>query len=388
MPKFRLRALTPGRRFVGYHKDGSKRFFDFTPEFCRQQFARNSEMVKADVPVPVCWGHRNDIAVGRMSQDDLATARARGTAGRVEGYELAADGSGAFDALVDIPDADDARKAEVVRFCSPEIDYVTDGTGRDWGVAISHLALTPRPVQHPQPPIARLSILDGGPIRLALDPSKGTDMADDAAEVEDTEDDETGPETPEPAAQTPEDLKALVAALRKKGFTIPEMVKDLNDIVIAVEASTPPAPIAAPDPKPEADGGQVVEGAAAPMTLSLPEQKAQQRAEAMTRKEITGRITKLVNSGRITPDLGKKLTSEATKIRLSFTDAGDVAPNDVLTKIEAYEALGKHTAWKPTGERTRLGLEAREAAPPYEEPPTAKDDDKVVDEYEATVGRR
>lgn len=382
MPQYRLRALTPGRRCVGFTPEGKKRFKTFTPEYCRNQFQRNSAMVAAGVPLPVSWEHRDDVQAGRMSRKDIENKRAKWTAGWVESFEAVKGGNGAFDAIVQIPDETEGKQAEKVRFCSPQIGPVTDGNGREWGRAFQHLALTPRPRQHPQPPIQRLS--QGGLIRLALDPSKGTDMADETDdETEETEEPETeSEETP----QAPSDLKALIDALREKGMTIPDECKDLSDIVIAVKASPPCEPAAEPDPEPEPDEGTVREGSPPPMTLSL--EKATKRAEAMSRKEILSRVSKLVSTGRITPDLGRKLKSEATKVRLSFGDEGDLETNPVIVKIEAYEALQKNTAWKPSADRTTRLSQVDEHDPPEPKPGAAKDgktDAEFLKDFDATL---
>jgi hypothetical protein len=250
MPTFRLQVLAPGRRFVGQNPDGSPRFVTFTPEYCRQQYQRNAAMLASGIPVPVCWDHRDDQRPGRMSVDDWHSQRAKGTAGHVSRYEL--DGSRVF-ANVVIPDDGDAKRAEVVRFCSPEIDRFRDGDGKDWGEVFTHIALTPRPRQHDQPPIARLSVLSSGPIQLALNPANGTDMFRDGTDDLDDENDDLGADDQneeefdleewERAVRTKfesdEEAKRfceVVMLLRERGFEIPlPDVKDLPGLVIAVQ---------------------------------------------------------------------------------------------------------------------------------------------------------
>src|SRR5262245_3170246 len=164
MAEFRSLVLAPGRRCVGKNPDGSKRYVTFTADYCRDKADRGNRMLAKGINIPVCWEHRADGKPRKLSKDDWASERAKGTAGSAKRFEVDADNR--VFAVHEIPDDSDAKRAEVVRFCSPEINAFTDGDGEDWGEVITHIALTPRPVQHEQPPIARLSLT--GPIRLAI----------------------------------------------------------------------------------------------------------------------------------------------------------------------------------------------------------------------------
>jgi hypothetical protein len=441
MPQFRLRALSPGRKCVGRNPDGSKRFVNFTLEYCLDQFRQNSALLAAGIPVPVSWEHRDDQKPGRLSRDDWASARAKGTAGWVDQYQQLPDG--AFDALITVPDDSDGKQAEVVRFCSPEIDRFTDQTGKDWGEVITHLALTPRPIQHDQPPIARLSVLSAGPVRLAVDPKKGTDMADEKDDdtkdvkrkAEDAQDGDKKDDSEEKDAPT--EFGALVEALVAKGFIVPEEVKDMAGLIIAIKASpddgggdglddlddpnavqqvSRQSPIAMShtkdgedeDEKEDDDEDDTVDLPAnraggkgrtrmSTDTVSPALKKQQEQAAGLARKGLTGRIDALVKTGRIPPVVADGLKKEAGKVRLSFSGDGDLEPNAVLTKVEAYEALPKgqsFTTRNGRGRKTRLS-HAREV----EQPGHVTDDNDAPDEsvkareerqkaFEQTTGRR
>jgi hypothetical protein len=148
----------------------------------------------------------------------------------VKRYELDATGCSERD---QVPDEGDGKQAETVRFCSPEIDYFTDGTGKDWGEVFTHIALTPRPRQHGQPPIARLSLTYTGPIRLGEE--SDDDTKDTKRKAEDAQDGDKKDDSEE--KDTPTEFGALVEALVAKGFIVPEEVKDMAGLIIAIKAS-------------------------------------------------------------------------------------------------------------------------------------------------------
>jgi hypothetical protein len=125
--------------------------------------------------------------------------------------------------------------------------------------------------------------------------------------------------------------------------------------------------------------------------------KQQEQAAGFARKGLAGRIDALVKTGRIPPVVADGLKKEAGKVRLSFSADGDLEPNAVLTKVEAYEALPKGQSFTPRngrGKKTRLS-HAREV----EQPGHVTDDNDAPDEsgkareerqkaFEQTTGRR
>lgn len=312
-------------------------------------------MLSKGLNVPVCWEHRSDAAPKRLSEDDRKSLKALGTAGHVEQYELDS-GSRVF-ATVDLPDEADAKQAAKVRFCSPEINRFTDGDGHDWGEVITHVALTPRPRQYDQPPIARLSLT--GPIRLAFDPEKGNDMADEKDEgSKKKKGDES--ETPEPKAAD-EKIKPLIDALREVGMTIPDEVVDIDGLVIAIKAGG-----AKEEEVDDLDTGDddALPDNIGPTTQSPPiglshdateaEKKSLAKAEKAERKGLVRRIARCLDTGRVSPPIAKNLNAQLEQIRLSFSDDGELATNNVLVQIEAYEALPPKHTWAKKGKRKQL----------------------------------
>ena len=368
MAKLKLQVLAPGKRFVGRNADGSKRFIDFTPDYCRAQYERNSALLAAGVPVPASWEHRDDARPGRLSRDDAVSARAKGTAGFVDSYEL--DSANRVFATVDVPDESDAKRAETIKFCSPEIDRFTDGTGKDWGEVFTHIALTPRPVQHEQQPITRLSLTYAGPIRLAID-NEGKDMADDAPKKKDGEGEGDGAGA---------ELKDLIEALKGAGLTIPEEVTDIPGLIIAVKAC------GGEENDEDEDDGElpenVGEAGSPPVQMSLA--KANARAETMTRKELGRRINSLLKSGRVSPPIAQGMKSRLDKVRLSFDKEGEPKRNSVTTEIEAYEKLPKGCVWSKNGKRVRLSADDVAEVQPPEEIRGKKTDKEVMDAWDKT----
>jgi hypothetical protein len=359
MAKFRLQALTPGRKLVPT-EDGGRAWIDFSPEYVAATIDRTNKMLRAGIPVPVSWGHRSDAKPGSISADDWQSAKEKGVAG----YALSCDikgGPGFAD--IEIPDDADGRQAEKVRFCSPEIDDFTDGNGKHWGEVFTHIALTPRPVQHDQPPIARLSL--SGPIRLSVDPLTGKNMAD---EKPDEKPEDVKPPADEKPKEKPDEsrLGSLIAALRDAGFEVPAEVTDIDGLIIAVKSK---APTSEPEEEEELEdddmnNDELGEVRSPPVQMSMAEKKSHERAVNLTRRDLTERIQTLVKRRQITPAIGSKLTQQIPKIQLSFSEAGDLKPNALLHKIEAYEELPKGGAFQTKGKRVDMSHDAREVETP------------------------
>ncbi len=359
MAKFRLEALAPRRYCLGRDKAGQKRWATFTAEDCRSLGDKANRMLAAGVSIPVCWEHRDDANPARkLSRDQWATEQVLGTAGWVERYEIDADGR--VWANIEVPDPADAAKAEALRYCSPEVQPdVLDGDGREWGRAFAHLALTPRPINQHQKPIQRLSGAKpvarsvSDVIRLSVNPTGGEDMADEK------KDDEAAVEEPKPPEEKPKTgdgldggVKELIEALRAVGMLIPDEVMDVAGLIIAIKASgDAPTDDQLPEIEPVAPG----DGGGGTVAMSL--QKQQELAEVLARKNILTRIDRLLKSRRVTPEIAAKLTKAAGTVKLSFGETtGDLEPNDVLARVEAYEELPKDAAWaeRQPDDKTRL----------------------------------
>lgn len=331
MPKFRFQALIPGRRCVGKNADGSKRFETFTAAHSRKYADALNQMIKSKINIPVPWEHDPDAKPTTSAQ------RAKNTAGWVEMATVDANGIMHVDA--NIPDESDAILVRKVRFCSPRIAAFTDGNGKDWGAvtgygnAITHLALTPRPVQHEQAPATQLAI------QLSLDPYTGIDMAEKEGDEETPPKKKEGAEIPDGEVQPsgPAELKALITALAARGLIIPNEVKDLKELIIAIKSNANESPDANPGIVPTQ--GNTVEGVDKPIAMSLAEQKSNERASKQTRKELKARAAALFTGGVVSKPISLSLEQEADKVVIAFDDNGDMRQNVLSIKLDAYEAI-------------------------------------------------
>ncbi len=364
MPRFRLEALAPRSYCLGRGSDGKLRWATFTAEDCQAQAAKITRMIRSSVSIPVSWEHREDQRPARLSRDDWESERAKGTAGWLDSLEFDTATNKLFP-IVEIPDEADAKRAEALRFCSPEFrPDVVDGYGNEWGYAMTHLALTPRPRHQGQQPIQRLSgdsaVTDTvvPVIRLSVDPYKGSDMADEPKpgdkppekpKADDKPKSDAPPKDEKPKATDEEVASALgtiIQALRDGGMNIPPEVVDVPGLVIAIKAITgagstdPLDPLNPNAPKPEEvnpGGGN----GGAPIMMSLEERLAKRDEKTITRErtELERRLDALVASGRASAAEVKVKKADFAAVRLSVSDAGDVSGHDrLLGWIEAKEA--------------------------------------------------
>ena len=149
--------LYPG---LWHLRDGRK--FHCSPQDLQHFKKRMLEMIQAGLPVPLSWEHQPRLKPGNDSSDEARADRAKYCLG--DARDVRAD-SGFLETLVEVPDENDAKRLNSVRFVSPYIenDFV-DSTGRKWdGPSITHIAVTPRPIQHTQRPFAMSQ--DGAKVR-------------------------------------------------------------------------------------------------------------------------------------------------------------------------------------------------------------------------------
>jgi hypothetical protein len=368
MAKLRIEVLRPRRVVIG--KDAARKpiFRTFTADECRHYAEQGNKMLNS-VAIPLCWGHRDDAKP--VDLDQAKTDFSRGIAGYIDRFEI--DGNRAF-AIADVPDEREAERAKNLRFASPEIEEFMDGTGRDWGEVVTHLALTPRPRQHDQEPITRLSF-NPKRIRLAIDAEKGTDMAE---ETEDTKPE--GDEKPKkPEGETTEGMNYFSEAmemLKAKGVNLPDDTTPENAweriYVACMQNETPADDTLLPPPTEEASPPM-----GAPISLAFEKQKKE--AVAIAEKNLQHKIATLKNFGQITPDIEKRIKAKLSKTQLSFDKDGDLKRNEVIVEIEAYAALPKWSAWKPSG-NVRLANEATVEEAPANPLATPRDGELTPDQ--------
>lgn len=397
--------LYPGR----WHcRDG--RTFDCSPQEIPYFQQRMKDMVDAGLPIPLSWEHQPQLKPGDDSSDEARANRAKFALGCARNARSSA---GFLEAELDVPLEEDRKRLPAVRFVSPFIEWdFVDGKGRKWeGPSITHIAVTPRPIQHTQQPFAMshngakapiaLSIADyEGPMDDEKDKKKkpaddDTTAADDATpgdEVTDTTDADTPPDatvTDDDGAPgfTDADAAELVELLAAhkiilgEGVTASNFTDRLKASLHTKAAHDGTAAGGPNDPNTQATATEVGE-----IGLSADAKTWKQRAEraetkivAMEHKAMLGRIKQLGATGRINKTLRESLERDAKSVSLSLDSAtGNVNGAPLIYKIEAYEQLPVNKAF---ADPTALSHEAKEVEPPKHL--TKKDDDRKEEQEKA-----
>ena len=322
---------------------------------------RAKDMLADGLQIPFAWEHQDGAKPMTPAERAKQTAdKARLNLGFLAESEEVPEGF--LQHKLDVPNEDDAKRLPSVRFVSPEIvkDFV-DGNGKLWpGLSITHLAATPRPVQHKQKPFqpVRMSC-----VRLSLE---GYQMADDKTSKDD--------------APADGGLKELLACLEKINLKLGDdtTIENLVDrLKVAVETKLSAEGVDDDDdddaPEP-ADGGS-------PIMMSL-----MQEVMDAKRDKLKDRIKDLFRTGRVNKPLRDKMLSELSTVKLSLGKDGKVQTTTLATRVEAYEALP-----------SRMGLTGGDEPEGVEDPPEAKKNtrpttqaevDAVVDDIDVMMGRK
>lgn len=383
-----------------YHPPGADPV-TFTLADLRRMERNGSRMLANQWTVPVCVEHQDQgKPVRRLSR---AEARARGFLCFTSGFRVTPDGT--LQAYGDDPeDADDAKLLRKLQFVSPEIrwDWKT-GDGVRWpGPSITHLALTPTPVNNRQRPFQRLSMQ----VRLSMADFKGSKMADekDDAKIEDAVDDVLGDETqtdeageaPEADAETEADAAEagdaadteLTGLFEQVGLFVPtDAMGDIKQFKSALLISlktklaadgadgedagdgagddlmtdTGEAPAGAePAPNPPPAGGGLG------LSMSAREEAYTSKLIETGRGELRRRLKKCYETGRIPQGVYQRELTVLAGVRLSLDDRGDVERTDLAVKLDAWEESPASPALRPVTSGPKKGqtrLSAAEPAP-------------------------
>jgi len=310
-------------------------------------------LIRDGYTIPFYWEHQPDEGPVKLSSEDKPAHVAKHTFGHVA--EAFKDEIGVLQLKLHVEDDKDAERLPKVRFVSPELrkDW-KDSEGRVWkGWTISHVAATPVPVQRQQKPFdptaaIRLSLADYYPLSTGdADTYAGGKPSGNGSPAD-------GLDAGKPSSGNSGAMTKCLINLAKHGIKLPDDTSEENlceRLNIVLDAL--PSDDEENDMPTDPEGDDVQEAREAqPIAMSLAKQE--QRAAKFARQDINQRIQKLVNTGRITPEIGSKLTAQAGKVQLSFNDEGEVEPNALLIKIEAYEALPRNSSWKPKADKVRL----------------------------------
>lgn len=309
--------------------------FAISPEMVNGLQARMSEMLAAGLHIPLAWEHQ-DLAKP-MTKAQLAEHKAELAKLTLGHTRAAALADGKIIATVDVAVDADAERLKAVKFVSPEIMWdFTDGDGKLWpGPSITHLAVTPRPVQHQQGPFKPVAL---SLLRLAENDYQPAESKEGEA-----------------AAGGTGKLKELLSELAAIGLPLGDDTT-LDNLIerLCVAVKTKAAA--------EGNGaGQEKDADMAPGVLM----SLQTRILDMERANLETRIKALADTGRISKALGTKLDAELKMVQLSLDAEGKLSPTSLTAKVEAYEVLDANTAWPADKMRLALGNgEERDVLPP------------------------
>lgn len=371
--------------YVGKWHPPGREPVEFKPDDLAHYARRVKDMLAAGLQIPLSWEHQDEAKP--MTEADRKAAKAKHTLGWAKQAELHPDGY--LTVVTEVPNEEDGKKLPAVRFISPEIVHDwKDGTGKVWpGPSITHLAVTPRPVQHKQQPFQKLGFsalrLSLADLRLAEDDNydgKDTGQAND-------QNSQNGESKPKPAGH----LGNLIKELTDVGLVLPadttpdNLIERLMTAVMTMKAAKKEAK---EDEEPY-PGTQPPQEAKQTMQMSMEERvkATEARLLGMETAGLRDRIEALFTTGRVSKPIRDKLLEDLGKQQLRLSATGDLEPNPVVYRVESYEALEAGAAFP-----TRLSHEGgvREVPPPpgtWGAPQTQKEvDDQVSAFFEMIPG--
>lgn len=359
---------------------------------------RAKAMMQNGFRMPWCFEHQqdNDIDTTQLSSSDYLARWAKNTGGHIN--DVRVNSEGVLEFLMDI-DESDIPTLEKIKFVSPDIRHnwrdrngpEMDAHSPFWpGQSIAHVAVTPIPVQYPQKPFkfdtssamslsaaavdvslsAAIFRLSAGPKGKAMPFPPKKDDTDDSADdstlesdVTDTDvTDGTPPPLPAPGAggsgggmnddaRRIQTLSEIIKPLGidvhvTSGMTLGDYVDHLHTAFKTHQATKGPDtdlsnPNTAPDNPNTMPQEPELPDNSAPIMMSAAQLDRLKKLETVvaqkSTKELTGRIGKLFQAGFIDDKIRAELANEVGTIKLSVADNGDVLPNTLTIKIEAYE---------------------------------------------------
>lgn len=330
---------------------------EFTDAHLASLAQRGNDMLAAGLEIPLIKEHL-DGAIP-MSRNAALKELCDGVLGWTKRFVV---DQSVLKAEVEATDDDAGKKIEGLRFASPELLHNwKDGKGREWAdMSITHIAATPFPVQYPQQPFQRLSR-----IRLARE-----DYAADDSDGDSPPPKEDKPEPPELKGDTPPDrggmLKKVVAALVGCKIVLPpdtspdNLLDRLYTALLTYKAATGDTTPGGGDPSQTPQVEQPTMNNLAFSQADADKLKAMEsRMLTMHKADLRRRVDRLRDTGRIDPDLHKKLVADLGNGKLQFslsTDGELDGNNKLVAMIEAYEALKPGTAAPVGSNGTQLSI--------------------------------
>lgn len=347
--------LHPSGKVVTYKKSDARHV---TEQAKRQR--------KAGLVHPMCWMHDEDAEPQYLSNIHEGAWPAKGYFGEAVGFEIDPDGTAV--AIVNVPDADDAKQFNKFKRVSPCLihDWIDEQNVKWPGLSIIHIGATPTPVQRyiGQATAAYLSHFSINPaLRLqkgemqCLSYSASIPRSSPMVDDNEMEDMETPVDDMEPDGDDfgggDEGVKKAVDFLSKHGVLHLGNPKTWEEFQVALEAAVE-TDMGGGDDGAELgndDGAMMDEGTEAvsgtPMMMSYKAQVAnlQSQVAALSDEKVKARIDNLRTTGRVDDKTHAKLVKDYSTDNLShephkkFNKAGKLKALPILVRIAAYEDL-------------------------------------------------
>lgn len=353
--------------------------FTLGPRDMRQAVENGNRMIREGLQVKWCWDHQpnlkpepREVWQRRLSDPAKAAALARSVVTDVIGYELGErEGKPTVFAIYDDsnlkPEEREAIKRAAGVSCRLDENYreMRAGGGHYPGWSISHIAVTPLPVQRVQGKFVEMSSAawpsdrtvfmgEGTPMRDAKDIDLEDDGADDIPE-----DEESPIETPvevakpePPVGSQRAELMRLVSNLAGFGINLPESATDLKAINLALEtlnANPAPADSAAgagdaggmdpADPSATSAAGGP-SGGGVPMMMSETQMAKTHKTRVVNdRAEVASTIRALVRDGQAPSFLADKWLQKFSKVEMSYNaSTGALVRKGILALVDQFRA--------------------------------------------------
>lgn len=353
-------VLWPGR---WTYPDG--RELRLTPAAVENTYRQSLAMGRAGLDIPWNWEHQPDsyprpveMSAGIFSDPQRRADWARNTIAPVAGFQLRRTRRGpvlyaAINTERLSPDeVERIRRAGKVSCRLDENFRDGRGDGRFFpGFCVSHVAVTPKPVEPNQGPFLmstgpadRTYYLGHAVPDMAKDDDTPPPKDDEADDADAIGGDDAG--DAKPAGGQAGKLQSILDSLAGCGITLPaDVVTNLDslDMALKVYAATKQGQPGGDDqglPATAGDAGATQPGASPPMMMSQAEmQRKYPHRVANDREELRAKIKRQGRAGKVSPKVTEGLLREFEGFEMSYQSDGTVAPTDLVARVDAYDKL-------------------------------------------------
>lgn len=346
-----------------------------TPERLKHWAEGFERLRAAKYDVPVSWDHATDI--NGLAPVKMLKNSAANSVGKLAEFKVAKDGQSA-EIMLDLTDPKArgrARRNEV--YVSPVIfESWKDGAKNEYKDVITHVDMVVHPVDYSQGPFEPIEPgtiacalrmgLSTAIYRLSKDDKPGDDeedVSDDDTETINDESADADGDGDNDATDPPIDankLKDVLATLQSMQIVLSQDTDESNFLDHLHQALLTAKALRGDDTnQPDAPdatgtaGGSTTVSDPGVATMSLESKAALAYAERQHRKEVQGRLDKLLETGRCTPAEHEQKKGGVGVLKLSLDKAGAPKIGDLEKWIESREPVPAGTFWDAS-KRTRM----------------------------------